>query len=740
MDENNPMDKYIGRLEKSLKSISAVAKSRFKSWKENPFYLNQLAESFEVMRDNAYSMSPDELRMLCQITLETRLLFVYLIEAYKKGDFYGAILTGYGQEAIGAGVGLAMGPEDWIARDHRNVSLAIARGIPADAFFLNHFMRSTGPTGGYDPNVHFCDLEHRDLGFQASDMAMSAGLINGAISVKNMEKAHAMGSELTGAERIAGVGVFGDGARSTGIAFASLNFAKARGLPILEVIHDNEVSLGTSGKEQHGGIDLSNTALGFEMPGITVDGDDALEVYLASQWLLHFARHASHPALLHAKTFRRHGHNESEDPRYLKEIFDPEYYQKMMSDEADPVARIAKVCETFELFSGESDFIKIRDGISSKLESAYKKALAAPEPESDRDNLRSVFTDPECKVSGKLARAHPGGLETKKLTIRQAIQEALFEEFEKDPMLYMLGEDIGFPKGGVFAVTHPLLERFGDRIVNSTLDEAALLSFAVGWAMASGRPIINELQFLNFGFAGIHPLVTLAATRAFMMNTSVPMTVRGPAGYAPSSNHYHESLRFVSAIALSLGVKIIFASNPKDAKGLLKSAINDPDPCLFVEEMSGYSVEGNVPQEEHYTPIGVAEVVQEGGDVTIVAWGPKMMGLAAKCAVELARTEDIEAEVIDLRTLVPWDKETVFNSVKKTGRIIILEEDCEFLGFGAEISASISQDLTFYSLSARIRRVAAMNTPIPGNRKLEDARLPQAADVVQAARELMEES
>lgn len=731
-------DVRVSNLEHSLESLLIVARERFRSWRENPQYEEQLLASFEVMREHALNLPSDIPLRLCELVLEARLLSDILIEAYKIGEFKGAILTGYGQEAVGAGVALTLHEDDWIARDHRSASAALARGASSLDFFLNHFMRSTGPTGGYDPNLHLCHLNNNDLGFLVSDMAMGASLINGSVSYGNLAKADEKGSPLDPEERIAGVSITGDGAASNGLFLAALNFAKARSLPVLEVILDNRISLGTSSLEQHGDIDLANRALGFEIPGITVDGDDALEVYLASYWLLDFARKANHPALLNAITFRRHGHNESESTTYVAELFEKEFLASVMSPDANPLNRIRKTCEELSLFDDENGYSRLLKSVRERVETAHQETLDAPDPVALREEMRGVFTDPDCSVSAQLAREHPASTSSRVITIKDALKEALSEEFTRDPLLQMLGEDIGFPKGGVFDVTSGLQEEFGgDRIFNSTLDESAIGGFVVGAVLAGGHAIA-EYQFANFFFAAPSPILTVAATQTFMRELSIPIVLRAPTGYAPTSNHYHENL-IEAFIAKALGIKVVVPSTPEDAKGLLKSAIRDPDPVFFLEEMSYYSLKGFVPEGEYFTPLGKAALRREGTDITLVTWGPKMLELALESAHELG-ARGIEVEVIDLRTLVPWDRETVFSSVKKTGRVIILYEDSKFMGFGAEISAAISEDPLFYSLKARVRRVAAMNIPIPAHPKLEDLRLPNSDDVMQVAHELMEES
>lgn len=717
-----------------IEVFKKMAKERYGSWRQSDYYMSALDES---LRLESLHVEGAASRRLLEVILESRMLSLELISAYQAGEFSGALLLGIGQEAVGAGVGLAAQSHDVIARDHRSVSAALARGTPLYSFWANHLMRSTSPTRGRDPNVHFADLARNDLGFLASDMGVGAALVNGACWYLNKKRALEKGSILFQEERSAGIAILGDGAASQGIVHEAMNFAKAFPLPVLFVILNNQIACRTSPKEQHGGIDLANRAIGYEMPMLTVDGDNVFAVYMASLILLDFARMTNHPCMLHAITFRRSGHNETERTDYVKKMFDQKFLEYWLSPEKDPLRQARRICEELELVS-EGEFIDLREEVKARIDNAHKQAYEDPRPLADMN--AGAFLDAPCGTVKALAYAHPPQGEKKEMTMKEAIRSAMREAFADDLALLMIGEDIGFPGGGVFELTAGLWDDVGrDRIKNVPLSEAAQGGFLAGAGLFGGR-VILEYQFWNFFLAGANPILTLAATRPYLQGVSIPGVLRGPYGYAPQSNHYHETVP-ETYLLKSLGIKVVIPSSPFMAKGLFASAVRDPDLVAFLEEISSYDALGEVPVDAYYLPFE-AVVLRPGKDITLATWGPKMVDLALASAAELIRGESpVDVEVIDLVVLNPWDKEKVFASLKKTGRLMILHEDSQFMGFGAEISAAVAEEFDcFYRLKARIMRMAAKNTPISAELTLEDVRLPQMEDILNTARRLMEES
>ncbi|MDP2676485.1 MAG: thiamine pyrophosphate-dependent enzyme [bacterium] len=728
------------KFEKQLNEFKEIAQARYLSWKEHPEYIDVLEASFAKMKEHMLSFDPQIAKKLLETVLEVRLFNQDVFESYKKGEFKGASLRSVGQEAIGAGIGVSLRSYDVTARSHRDISLSVARGTPIEDFWCNNLMKKTTKRGrsmGHDGSTHFADFDLNDLGFMISDMAIANVVINGGVWFMNTKREFEKGSPLSPDERSCGVAIVGDGASSNGVSFAGMNFAKAWRLPVNFWIHNNQLSLRTSPNEQHGGIELSNRGFAFEMPLLSIDGMNVYEVYFASYLFTDFSRHANHPALIHALDFRVSNHNDTEDGGYVEEMFGKEFHEFWTAREQDPLYRAKILSEKLD-YIGESGYKELREEVKERVKNAYTNAFASPDPTPD--DLRTALIDPECSVVKKLSDAHPPSGVLKNMTFKEALQSAFREQFRKDPLLLMLGEDIGRPGGGVFAVTAGLLEEFGDRIRNSTLDEACIAGFLAG-ACLLGAKVIGEYQFWYFFLAGANIPLTLCATRPFMQGVGVSGVLRGPTGYAPQSNHYHESLP-ETYLLKSLGIKVVVPATPKAAKGLMNSAIQDPDLVAVLEEMSYYEMREDVPEGEFYLPFEPI-TRREGKDITLVTWGPKMLELGLTSAERFAGgTPSIDIEVIDLQVLHPWDlaKKHVFDSLRKTGKLIVLHEDSEFMGFGAEICASVFTSKEFYGLKARGQRVAAQNIPIPVHLVLEDSRLPDFEKLQSAVWLLMRES
>ncbi|MDZ4260671.1 MAG: thiamine pyrophosphate-dependent enzyme, partial [Candidatus Sungbacteria bacterium] len=571
-------DALVKEFALQIKAYKNVAKGRYASWRgRRDYYTSALDES---LRLESLHVEPAVAKRLLEVILESRMLSLELINAYRTGEFSGALLLGIGQEAVGTGVGLAMKSHDVIARDHRSISAALARGTPSYDFWANHLMRSTGPTRGRDPNVHFADIRRNDLGFLASDMGVGAALVNGACWYLNKKNSLQKGAELLSEERSVGIAIVGDGATSQGIVHEAMNFAKAFPLPIVFVILNNQIACRTSPKEQHGDIDLANRAIGYEMPMLTVDGDNVFSVYVATLILLEFARMTNHPCMLHAITFRRSGHNETERTNYVEQMFDPKFLEHWRSPEKDPLRFARRMCEEMGFIS-EKEFTDLRNDVKARVDNAHEQARKDPYPLLDTKS--HALIDPTCRTVKELAGLHPAQSAKKEMTMKEAIRCAMREAFTDDPALLMIGEDIGFPGGGVFELTAGLWDDIGrDRIKNVPLSEAAQGGFLVGAGLLGGR-VILEYQFWNFFLAGANPILTLAATRPYLQGVSIPGVLRGPYGYAPQSNHYHESVP-EAYLLKSLGIKVVIPSTPFMAKGLFASAVRDPDLVAFLEE------------------------------------------------------------------------------------------------------------------------------------------------------------
>jgi 2-oxoisovalerate dehydrogenase E1 component beta subunit len=319
-------------------------------------------------------------------------------------------------------------------------------------------------------------------------------------------------------------------------------------------------------------------------------------------------------------------------------------------------------------------------------------------------------------------------------TYLQAISDGLRQEMRRDKRVFVIGEDVGV-YGGAFKVTLGFQEEFGAwRVLDAPLAETAILGACTGAAIVGMRPVA-EMQFADFISCAWDHLVTVAAKQHYRVGTAVPIVVRLPSGGGFSGGPFH-SQNPESSFAHIPGLKIVCPATPEDAKGLLVSAIEDPNPVLFFEHKHLYRrIKAEVPDERYLTPIGKARLHQEGEDLTIVTWGA-MVYTATEAAAELAK-KDVSVEIVDLRTIMPWDKQAVLESVRKTSKLLVLHEDTRTGGFGAEIAASVAEE-AFEHLDAPVRRLAAPDTPVPFSPPLEKAFIPQVADVVTALTELAE--
>ena len=313
------------------------------------------------------------------------------------------------------------------------------------------------------------------------------------------------------------------------------------------------------------------------------------------------------------------------------------------------------------------------------------------------------------------------------ITYAEAIRSAMSEEMRRDERVFLFGEDIG-RYGGAFGVSFGMLDEFGpERVKETPISEAAIIGAAAGAAMVGMRPIA-EMMFMDFILLGMEQLVNQAAKVRFMFGgkASVPMVIRMPAGSGTGAAAQH-SQSLESLLIHIPGIKVVNPSTPYDAKGLLLSAIRDPNPVCFVEHKLLYKTKGEVPDEEYTIPLGVADIKREGQDLTVVA--SSIMVSRALTVAEKLSAEGIEVEVIDPRTLRPLDVETIIKSVRKTGRLLVVHEACKTGGWAGEVIASISSSSAFDYLDAPMRRLAGKDIPIPYNRSLEQAAVPQEVDI-----------
>lgn len=644
--------------------------------------------------------------------------------------------TNYGEEATSVGTAAALKPQDMIWPQYRELGAFLWRGLTAQEIADQNIGNEGDRSKGRNLQVHYCMLEknmqtvHAVLGTQIPQ-APGAGYAY----------------KLDGEDRVS-VAYFGDGAASEGDAFTGLNFASVYGSQTLFICRNNGYSISTGVEDQYRGDGIAARGPALAIPSVRVDGNDLVAVFLATQEARNRSIQQKTPILLELMTYRVGDHTTSDDSSaYRKE--DKEEVQKYKS--LGPIPRWRTFLESKGLWNEEKE-----KAIASAAREEMLQAMKSGETKK-KAPLRELFTDvytdlpwhleeqaayaekhcreysadykmsayrgldgpaptpdPSCIASAPRHIPKAPSRETQELTMVQAINEALSVALASNSRSVLFGEDVGF--GGVFRCSVGLREKYGEhRVMNAPVAEQAIAAFAVGLSVA-GYQAIAEMQFADYIFPAFDQIVNEIAKYRYRNagGGAGNITIRAPCSAVGHGSMYH-SQSVESYFAHCPGLKIIIPRGPKQAKGLLLAAIRDPDPVLFFEPKVLYraKIEGpdsQVPVGDYELPIGQAEVVQEGTDVTLLGWGSQVGRLQAAAA--RAAAEGISCEVIDLQTIIPWDVDTVQASVQKTGRLIIAHEAPQTNGFGSEISAKI-QERCFLHLQSPIQRVCGYDTHFP---------------------------
>jgi pyruvate/2-oxoglutarate/acetoin dehydrogenase E1 component/TPP-dependent pyruvate/acetoin dehydrogenase alpha subunit len=632
-----------------------------------------------------------------------------LAEANARGEVpTEAIHLSIGQEAVAVGACFALRVDDLMATTHRGHGHMLAKGADVDGMMAEIFAKATGLCGGKGGSMHVTD---------ASVGAIGANGIVGASALLAAGAAHS--AVRRGSGQVA-VAFLGDGATNQGMFHEAANFAAVLALPVVFVVENNLYGEFTP-LERHTRVPrLSDRAAAYGMPGCSVDGNDVLAVRDAVRDATARARRGEGPSLVEARTYRWRGHMEGEPTGYRSDEELRTWKEKC------PIRRWrTALASTGELTDVEASALE--QGACERVEAAYTRALAAPEPELAAIPL-DVFAPDPATLWQPPARPEPPG--AREITYARAVHEALAAAMTRDERVYLLGEDVA--AGGYFAVTAGLVERFGrERVVDTPISEYAIVGSAVGAAMTGMRPVA-EILFSDFLTTCMDPLVNNAAKLRYMSGGqyAMPLVVRTPggAGLGMAAQHSQSLEAWLTGIP---GLIIVAPATPYDAKGLLAAAIRSNNPVVFFENKLLYAATGPVPEGDYLVPLGVADVKRAGRDVTVVTVGAAL-ARAMQAAGELA-AEGIEAEVIDVRTLVPLDVATLLRSVRRTGRLVTVEDGALGHGFGSEIVARVTE-AAFGSLRCAPRRVGALDVPIPYSSKLENAVVPDAARVVEAVR------
>jgi pyruvate/2-oxoglutarate/acetoin dehydrogenase E1 component/TPP-dependent pyruvate/acetoin dehydrogenase alpha subunit len=675
-------------------------------------------------------LTKEELIGYLRQVMEIRALENNIANLLSKAVLKGASHLYAGEEAVAVGAVAALRDDDLITSTHRGHGHAHAHGDKyaktpqAKQEHYNKMMSEVlGKSGGYckgkGGSMHIADVEHGNLG--------ATGIVGGNIPVA---VGAALAQKLQGTDRVV-VCFFGDGASNTGNFHESLNMASTWDLPVVFVVENNMYGMSVPFKKVTKLIDVADRAAAYGMPGEIVDGMDVLAVRGSVAKAAERARNGEGPTLIECKTYRWFGHSHS-DPRAYRTRDEEADWKKR-----DPITVMKENLETVKMLT-EAEFEKMEEAVDGKMDKAMDFSNASPEPkagEVDTDVYApSKFTAADYEADRRIRADISKGLVKREISYAQALVEAAREEMNRDPKVFIMGEDVGL-YGGAYGATRDLYKEFGEwRVLDTPISEATIGGAAVGAAMAGMRPIA-EIMYVDFTPLAMDQVANQGAKNRYMFGgkTSVPMVIRteGGAGRAIAA-HHSQSLE--SLWTHFPGIYVVMPSTPYDAKGLLKAAIRDDNPVMFIEHKMLYKEKGFVPEEEYIIPFGVADIKRPGKDVTLVTYS-RMVFRALEAAEKLA-AEGIDVEVIDLRTLNPLDINTIVNSVKKTGRLVGVTEAYENTSFINEVMAQVNEQAFDY-LDAPMIRVAAANVPVPRAEILEDQAIPNTARVMAACRKVV---
>ncbi len=653
-----------------------------------------IAEQLVHLKYNRSGLSSEELKSIYKELLTPRLIEEKMFVLLRQGKL-SKWFSGIGQEAIAVGCGLALNSDEYILPMHRNLGVFTTRKIPLHRLFSQWQGKPGGFTKGRDRSFHFGTQEYHIVGM-ISHLGPQMGVADGI----------ALGNLLKKNKKVTAV-FTGDGATSEGDFHEAVNVAAVWDLPVIFIIENNGYGLSTPSNEQFRMKQFIDKGIGYGIEAVQIDGNNILEIYRTIKSLAESIREKPRPVLLECITFRMRGHEEASGTKYIPPQLFEEWGKK------DPIVNYENYLLQEKII--DDPFVaatrkEIKDEIEKNLTITF--AETSPEPDSEKE-LADVYDNSEPKVFFTSS--------AKKIKMRylDAITDAMKLCMRRHENLVIMGQDVA-EYGGVFKATQGFVEEFGkERIRNTPLCESAILGAGLGLAI-NGMKSIVEMQFADFVTCGFNQIINNLAKTHYRWGQNADVVVRMPTGAGTNAGPFHSQSNEAWFVHTP-GLKVVYPAFPSDAKGLLISSVEDPNPVMFFEHKALYrSISEEVSEDYYTTEIGKAMLVRKGNDVTIITYG-----FGVHWAIEaLDKNPDISADLIDLRTLLPWDKKTVKASILKTNRVIILHEDTLIGGIGGEISAYLSEHC-FDHLDAPVMRVASLDTPIPMSAELEWNFLPK---------------
>ena len=625
---------------------------------------------------------------LYQNMLKSRMIEEKMITLLRQGKI-SKWFSGIGQEAISTGLTLALEKDDFILPMHRNLSVFTSRKIPLIKLFAQWQGKEEGFTKGRDRSFHFGTIKYNIVGM-ISHLGPQMGVACGIGLSEKLKNSGKISAVFTG-----------DGGTSQGDFHEALNLASVWKLPVIFAIENNGYGLSTPTSEQYAIEDLADRGSSYGIESHVIDGNNIIDVYKVISKASKSIRKNPKPVLLEFKTFRMKGHEEASGQDYIESSLIEEWAKK------DPIKNYEKFLLKEKILSKDS-IKKTRNKIAKEIDKDWKDANLLPEAKfNEQKELLDVFKDHKATIVDNNSSS------SENIRFVDSIKDGIDEAMEEYNNLVIMGQDIA-EYGGVFKITEGLIDKYGkNRVFNTPLCESSILSASYGMSIGGFKTIV-EMQFSDFISSGFTAIVNLIAKSNYRWSQNADIVVRMPCGGGVGAGPFHSQTNEVWFSKVP-GLKIVYPAFPSDAKGLLHSSIDDPNPILFFEHKNLYrTIREDVKKGRYVIEIGKGRIRKVGDNLTVVTYG-----MGVHWILDLLKDYNkTQIEVIDLNSLVPWDKELVFNSIKKTGKVLLLQEDSQFSGFMGEVSSCISEEI-FEFLDAPIVRVGSLDTPIPFAKELE---------------------